>query len=55
MGRGLTEALDAISTESDARPITAWKNTWLNVKKDGWELKDRTKQEDSLALAELYR
>ncbi len=55
IGRGLTEALDAISTESDARPITAWKNTWLNVKKDGWELKDRAKQEDSLSLAELYR
>ena len=53
--RGMTEAIDAIESDSDAKPITAWKSMWLDVKKWGWELKERSKQKDSFALATLYR
>ena len=31
--RGMIEAIDAIESDSDAKPITAWKSMWLDVKK----------------------
>jgi DNA helicase-2/ATP-dependent DNA helicase PcrA len=54
MLRGLSTSLDAITDEYDAKPITAWKNEWLDVMKDGWKLKEYAKMEDSRALAEIY-
>lgn len=52
--RGLSDTLDAITDEYDARPITAWKSDWLEVTKNGWRLKEYSKMEDSRALATLY-
>lgn len=53
--RSFEDTISSIQGESDAKPITAWKNTWLRPKKDTWILKDIDKQHDSLALAELYK
>lgn len=52
--RGLEEAVNALEHESDTKPITLWKNTWLERGKSWLALKDREKQKESLALASLY-
>jgi DNA helicase II / ATP-dependent DNA helicase PcrA len=52
--RSLDEVIESIEWESDTKPITAWKNTWLEKYRETYRLKDEEKQIDSRELLSLY-
>lgn len=53
--RGIDEAIASQESETDGKPITAWKNTWLEKTKDSWRLIDKSRMVDARGLLELYR
>lgn len=55
IARSLSETIDSIESPSDSKPITAWKNSWLETDTSGWVLKESIKQEDGRGILDLYR
>ncbi len=52
--RGCRETLDSIEWESDAKPLTKWKNTWLTKTHNGWRLKENEKHKKIIQFLEIY-
>lgn len=53
--RGIDEAIASQESEADSKPITAWKNIWLEKTKDSWRLVDESRMVNARGLLELYR
>ncbi|MBS9783906.1 ATP-dependent helicase [Candidatus Gracilibacteria bacterium] len=53
--KSIQDALGDIDGETDAKPLTKWKNNWLTKTSNGWRLKEIEKHEKVKQFLDIYK